>query len=239
VSHNTRIIYQNINSLCPKSDDKWRATIDQMHHLEADCVGLCETSVNWNNNKTRHHYSQQLTKKFCKSNLVASQLPQLPTKLHIPGGCASITVDDMVNKIEACIEDKYKMGGWTGVKYQIGKEKRLNVITAYRVIDQTVTAQNSLSTNSQQHHAMLNWGIDNVKPRSQFIIDFCEQFEEMCYDTKQLTLLMLDANKCISTPEKDGILDLVETCGLVNIYQSLHDNREEFPTHLNGSKVID
>jgi hypothetical protein len=71
------------------------------------------------------------------------------------------------------------------------------------------------------------------------IIDFCNQFEEMCHDSQQLTILMIDANKCKSTPKKAGILDLIENCGLVNIYQSLHDDPEEFPTHINGSKIID
>jgi hypothetical protein len=60
---------------------------------------------------------------------------------------------------------------------------------------------------------MLDCSITNVKPWRQFIIDFCEQFEKMCQDANQLTLLMLDANKCISTPEKDSILDLVEGYG--------------------------
>jgi hypothetical protein len=113
------------------------------------------------------------------------------------------------------------------------------VTTAYRAIDQPVTVNNSLSSNSQQYHIMLNRGIETVKPRRQFITDFCDQFEEMCHEQNQITLLMIDANECISTPEKDGILELVERCVLVNIYQSLHDDREEFPTHINGSKVID
>jgi hypothetical protein len=61
----------------------------------------------------------------------------------------------------------------------------------------------------------------------------------MCHDTNQMTILTIDANECTSTPEKDGIMDLVEACGLINIYQLLHQDIEEFPTHINGSKVID
>jgi hypothetical protein len=248
----TTIIYQNINSLRPKtegkwkstidhmeSEDKWKSAIDRMEHLEADSVGLCETSVNWNNNKTRIQYSQLLQKTFNKSNLVASKLVNLPTKIHILGGCASITLNNMVNKIESSLDDQNKMGRWTGFKYRISKQMRLNITTAYHVIDQPVTGSNSLSSNSQQYHEMLNRGIENIKPRRQFIIDFCDQFEKMCHDNNQLTLLMIGANECTSSPEKDGILDLVESCGLVNIYQSLHDDREEFPKHKNGSKVID
>jgi hypothetical protein len=44
--NNTRILHQKINSLQPKTDTKWKATLDCIHHLEADSIGLCETSVN-------------------------------------------------------------------------------------------------------------------------------------------------------------------------------------------------
>jgi hypothetical protein len=36
----TKVIFQNINSLQPKNFDKWKATIDRTEHLEADVVGL-------------------------------------------------------------------------------------------------------------------------------------------------------------------------------------------------------
>jgi hypothetical protein len=107
------------------------------------------------------------------------------------------------------------------------------------VIDQQITPSNALSSNSQQYHLMLARGITNIIPRKQFIIDFCKQFEEMCHDVNQMTILTIDANECTSTPEKDGIMDLVEACGLINIYQSLHADTAKFPTHINGSKVID
>jgi hypothetical protein len=56
--------------------------------------------------------------------MVTSKFPKLPTKIHIPGGCASVTVNSMVHRIKSNIEDQHKMGQWTGVKYRIGKEKR-------------------------------------------------------------------------------------------------------------------
>jgi hypothetical protein len=95
--NDTRIIYQNINSLRPKSEDKWKSTIDCIEHLEADAVGLCETSVNWNNNKIHKRYSQLLQKTFKKTNLVVSKLANQPAKIHNPGGCVSITINTMVN----------------------------------------------------------------------------------------------------------------------------------------------
>jgi hypothetical protein len=115
--NDTRLIYQNINSLQPKTTDKWKATIDRIHHFDADVIGLCETSINWNNNNIRQTYSQLLGKKFKTSNMTTSKIHSLPSKIHIPGGCASITVNKMVNKIESSLDDKHNMGRWTGTKY--------------------------------------------------------------------------------------------------------------------------
>jgi hypothetical protein len=115
--NDTRIIYQNINSLRPKTTDKWKATLDGMHHFEADVIGLCETSINWNNNNIRQSYSQLLNKKFNKANMATSKIHSLPCKIHIPGGCASITVNHMVSKIESSLDDTHNMGRRTGIKY--------------------------------------------------------------------------------------------------------------------------
>jgi hypothetical protein len=57
-----RLIYQNINSLRPKTTDKWRATLDRVEHLKADVIGLTETCINWKNNTTTKIYARIATK---------------------------------------------------------------------------------------------------------------------------------------------------------------------------------
>jgi hypothetical protein len=212
--------------------------IERIHHLEADVVGLCETSINWNTNTTRRLYSQILSKKLKKNNLVVARIANKSTNCNLPGGTASVTVQSMVNKIEQTIEDDNHMGRWTGTTYRISKSKKLNVISAYRVIDQQVKANNSMSSNSQQHHMLANRDIHDIKPRRQFIIDFCNQFKEKCLDPNELTLLMIDANECTSHPENGGITELLEQCGLQNLYKALHEDNSEFPTHISGSQTI-
>jgi hypothetical protein len=74
------------------------------------------------------------------------------------------------------------MGRWSGYEYNIGNNKKLYIVTAYRVIDQPVTINNQLSSNSQQFYMLQHRGIVDTKPKRQFIIDFCEQFEAICKD---------------------------------------------------------
>jgi hypothetical protein len=167
----TRLIFQNINSVQPKTTDKWRATIERMHHMKADIVGLAETCINWNKNDIRQRYKKILTKQFKNSNMVTSKIHNKLDTVCLPGGTATVSVNSIVSRNESNIEDDYKMGRWTGNTYQLGDDFKLNVITAYRVIDQTITTRNSMATNSQQHQLLLKRGIEE-KPRKQFIKDF-------------------------------------------------------------------
>jgi hypothetical protein len=66
---------------------------------------------------------------------------------------------------------------------------------AYQVIDQKVTPSNSMSTNSLQNQILRSRGIAKVKPRTQFILDFCAKFKSTCNDPNTMTILVIDANK--------------------------------------------
>lgn len=234
-----RLVSQNINGLSSKTLDKWKATIERIDLLEADVVGLTKTCVNWNINSTNKIYSNILQKKFKQSTLTTSKIAnKMNKKIYLPGGTLSLTANKMVNRIESDIQDKYGMGRWTGTTYQLGNNKKLNVITAYRVIDSKITTKNVLSTNSQQYYLLKERDID-AKPRKQFIEDFCKQFKEMFLDTNQYSIVMIDANENIQEPEPGGIIDMLDELNIVNLYYKKHQDYEEFPTHNTGSKTID
>jgi predicted membrane GTPase involved in stress response len=50
---------------------------------------------------------------------------------------------------------------------------------------------------------------------------------------------MIDANEPIPSKENNGIQELMDKCNLVNLYKELHDDANEFATHVNGSQTID
>jgi hypothetical protein len=122
---------QNINSLRPKTMDKWKATVEKVATLEADVIGLCETSTNWNINKTTQIYKNILQVKFKQSALNVAKTRNNKNLLYLPGGSASATISKLVNRIQLEIKDKYIMGRWTGHQYGLGEKKKLIVITAY------------------------------------------------------------------------------------------------------------
>jgi hypothetical protein len=130
------------------------------------------------------NYKVVLRKKFNTNAMIVSTIHKLSDRVHFPGGCATITLNNIVNRIENLIKDKYDMGSWTGNRYRLGDGRQLNVITAYRVIDQKLTSKNSMSTNSQQHHLLQLRGVIDTKPQTQFIKDSIETFKEQTMKTK-------------------------------------------------------
>jgi hypothetical protein len=50
--------------LRPWTTDKWKATIDKIKALEANVIGLVETSVNWNMNTLKNQTMVYLVNPF-------------------------------------------------------------------------------------------------------------------------------------------------------------------------------
>jgi hypothetical protein len=74
-----------------------------------------------------------------------------------------------------------------------------------------------MSTNSQQHHMLINKGIKDTKPRRQFIIDFIKQFKEMCQKEDEYTIITIYANEPWILNEKGGLSDMVNECNLIKL----------------------
>jgi hypothetical protein len=113
-----------------------------MEHLEVDVVRMTETSVNWTNNKTRSAYKISLKIIYPKNIINLSMTANSIKNAHLPGGTLTQPVNQLVKRWERQINDKFNMGRWTGTTYCLGNDKKLNIITAYWVIDQKITASN-------------------------------------------------------------------------------------------------
>jgi hypothetical protein len=131
-----RLLFQNINSLRPQNMEKWKATIERINHLQCDIVGLCETCVNWSNKKLKQKYEKLLHKTNRNSNLSVSSCEQATKRHGLPGGTATMIVGRLNSRIIETLEDKSKMGRWSGSKIRVSEEQSLYYITAYRVCDQ-------------------------------------------------------------------------------------------------------
>jgi hypothetical protein len=198
-----RFLFQNANSFCPPILDKWKAIVSKIIELKCDIVGFCETRINWRLKSVRKEYKRILNSKsheFGKLinptiSISAVGLPYDQVKL--PGGTALVTHGKWTSQIKHQIKDIFQMGRWSGNVYRLSGEKQLYIISGYRPCNTTIGTSTSLST-AHQHIAMLAArNITNSNPRKQFVLDFCNQFRDICNNNNNYILFALDANSVI------------------------------------------
>jgi hypothetical protein len=134
--NNITRLSQNINSLKPRSIDKWKNTIEQSHQLKIDILGLpvCETCINWDINELRTKYQQTLSKQYKVNAMMVSKRVTKNTRSHLLGGTITITMDKWTQQTKKMIKDDFN-------------NRTLHTISAYRVINHPITTHNTLSTN--------------------------------------------------------------------------------------------
>jgi hypothetical protein len=206
--------------------------------MEIDITCLVETCVNWRRNKLRKIYKQLLLKEFKNSDMSVTTTPQEYLKRYLPGGAATISSGKLSKNIKQHIYDDKNLGRWCGTNYNLDNKKQLHILSAYRVCQQNVNKSNSMSTYSQQFFMMKRNGIENPNPREAFITDFGKQLGEICNNPDNYVIICIDANENMEDPSS-GIKELCTKCGLIDIFETKHEDCSEFSTHINGSKKID
>jgi hypothetical protein len=230
-----RFYYQNINSLRPKNMIKWKNTISQINQLSADFVGMTETSVNWQLNKLLEDFNRVLIKENRNNRLIVSSINTNLKNYYIPGGTATITTGKWVSKLVENIVDPTGMGRWSGTKLRVKNNLYLHYITAYRVCNQKLKKNNSLSSYAQQHMHLLQSGKPEPNPRQEVLDDLKSYITTKSSD--DYFIIGIDANESASE-NNSGINIFINETNLIDIYTYIH-SEEEFGTHINGSKRID
>jgi hypothetical protein len=128
-----RFAYLNANSMRAPKLDKWKAYLDDMQEVQIDVLGLNETCINMNLIDTRQQFQNILTKKFRNSSMSISTTKTKHKRAYLPGGTMVTTVGKWNSKICGQIFDVHHMGRWSGTSYQVTNDKKLHIITAYRV----------------------------------------------------------------------------------------------------------
>jgi hypothetical protein len=234
-----RYIYQNINGLQIKRGlDKWMATVLRMIELQCDIVSINETCVNTRLTKIKRQLLQILRTVSKNSSLNCSSVPIVLDDALLPGGIAVVNIGEMNSKIEKVLVDPDNMGRWIGTTYRVSEKNRLHILTGYRVCANTIKANTSMSTYSQQYTMMLNRGIKKPDPRKQFLIDIVKFIKNLELTENDYLLITLDANNS-NDNDHETINNLVRELNIVDMYMERHGCHEQFPTHENGSKRID
>lgn len=126
----TRILFQNINSIRPKSMTKWDQTLRVMKERQIDILGLAETSANWKLSALVRQFQTTTRKHFSKSVLSTSSNCTISDNEYFPGGTATLSLEKWTGHFINHLHDEQKMGRWSGQKLRLNDKTNLFIVTA-------------------------------------------------------------------------------------------------------------
>ena len=237
-----RIYFQNINGIQPHQQERWANIIQTTTtEFEADIIGLCETGLNWKEHYTRQKVQNTLRNSNNKNiNIYHSKNTATSFTSFLPGGTLLLTNQSWIGRIVQPLHDPDQMGRWTGAKYRLQENRNLFVLSAYRPCPSTTSTilPQSNSTFAQQFFKMRIQGIVVPNPREQFVTDIIQFIHDLKLGPNDMILLMFDANEHIGK-EKNGIINIIEKAGLVDLFPMHHSTPCNIATQVKGSQRID
>ena len=237
-----RIYFQNINGIQPHQQERWANIIKTTtSEFQADIIGLCETGINWKDHYTRQKVQQTLRNNNKQTiNIYHSQNTATSFTSFLPGGTLLMTTQSWIGRIVQPLHDPTQMGRWTGAKYRLQENRNLYILSAYRPCPSTTHTilPQSNSTFAQQFFKLRTQGIINPKPREKFIVDIIQYIHDLKLGPMDMMLLMFDANEQLGK-EKQGIINIIDKAGLVDLFPIHHAKTCDIATQVTGSQRID
>jgi len=233
-----RIISKNVNSL-PTTDNlfHWRAATAAAHETVTKVMCFQETNLRWdNNNHTR--VTQLFRKSLQNVKISVSSSNEPSAKEYQPGGTFTATCGQLTSRVILTGSDASGLGRWSYITMRLSNDRKLTILSGYRVCDQNPTLGSRTSYN-QQLRLLTAAGHLNPDPRKHFfkdLIPLIQQWRSQCHKV----ILCMDVNKNTSTlnPTEDLGLLLSKT-DLVDLHTHRHPTLSTPATHQRGSTTID
>jgi exonuclease III len=190
-------------------------------------------------NSLKKKFQARATIAFQNTHLSYTTIKIPYTKEWLPGGTFIMTSGKYTGQISQRIKDNQHMGRWTGTVYNVGDNKKIHIVSAYCVCNTKVAGTHATSSYAQQQVTMgTALGIQQPQPRQMIIDDFIMQFKNICINTQDYFILMIDANETMGE-DTNGLTKLAKECNLIDAYEYIHGADTKFPTYERGSKRID
>jgi hypothetical protein len=157
------------------------------------------------------------------------------TTYHKIGGTTCGDLGQMVHRVIASGRDETGCGRWSQITYAAKENKKMTILSAYRVCKQTNPGD--LTASKQQHGIMYE---DEelrpylVDPPKQTLIDLQYHVEKLKTDGHEI-LIFMDANQTeeqvYQTPthnekfvtKKGSLQSFIQNCGLINVLRQMHE----------------
>lgn len=205
---------------------------------KVDIIGFSETNVEWNQRLFQRRFLLFLQKYDSQVKLSTTTSSLRFDSLYKPGGTCTIANGNTNGFICETIQDYTGLGRWSGFVLQRRHHKKLLIMTAYRVPNQTINNVGPLTAYYQQYTILNNKHSHTIiDPRKKFITDLTKLLSSYITTNTDI-ILMIDANESMGD-ESHGIASLCRKCKLIDPIAHQHGCNDELATHNRGTTQID
>merc|ERR1712115_562629 len=240
-SKNTfRIISGNTDGLSlttTTTSPKLHQCISESLSLKANIICLQETNADFKQKSIRDIFTNTI-RQACTHQHTSFSTSSIPAKHnhYLPGGTSITTLGSWTGARLSSGRD-YPLGRWSWTTLQGKQDKKITIISAYRVHSGN-PSDSPFKIYNQQYALLLQQGHTNPDPRTQTITDL-ENFIHTIQDTSHSIILCIDGNETLdpttSSSEK-SLAGLFHRCGLQvlsSLLPTTHDSNNK------GSRLID
>jgi hypothetical protein len=231
-----RFLFQNVNGISRKNG------YEEVHKIGESAkengvgiLGLAETNKDWHHQGTRQECSAILRQYCIDSVHNVSSSSERSKSAYQPGGTLTVVGEPWASRAEVMETDK-ELGRWNTVLLNGQHGEKVAVVTAYRVVKNSIDRAGPASTYAQQWRILKTLG-RVVDPRVAFFEDLESHMTELKRDACEV-VVMLDANESLQYFSND-FTNWARDVELVDIHVERHGTEGEPPTHLRGSDRID
>jgi hypothetical protein len=166
---------------------------------------LCipETNINWGIKDSHSKWFGLTSKVWQHSSYITSHTQEGFKGVHQPGGTLTFLANNWTSRIIDKGSDPFGLGRWSYVTLRGSGEKRITLVTAYRVCVQSIQSCGDTTSTAQQFRELSKiWRQQEALdadpiPRRQFILDL-QAWLEHKIATSHHIILGIDANEDIS-----------------------------------------
>jgi len=228
-----RVLSKNVNTIHPQSLDMTAMAIE-LQHCNASVFLAQETNTAWQPSALLSIHAQ-CSKVHRHLKLATSSSQDNIDAKHHPGGTLTVALGKWASRVINSGTDA-ALGRWSYLEFVGRSDKRVIVVSAYRVCPQQFDAT-AMTVTVQQTRILLQQGVKQPNPRQQFITDLINQIRQWRMQNKEV-LIGMDANENVDDPNSK-IARLFDETDLIDLHHHRYPTQVKPATYQRGSNPID
>jgi len=227
------VVSKNVSTLNTYSLNM-TAIATELQTMDASIFLAQETNMAWKPT-TLQAIDSQCNSVFKHKKLATSSSNEKSNHRYQPGGTLTLALGKWASRVISRGHDEL-LGRWSFLELVGQQNKRIMMISAYRVCNQQFDATSNTVT-AQQTRLLQQNGVRTPNPQQQFITDLIELIKSWTQAGKEI-LLGMDANEDVDNP-RSKITRLFTETGLIDLHNHRHPANRKPATHQRGSAPID